>query len=166
MHCGRYLLIALGAFGFGNIITHWPLMTPLISLAGALFLTAYAFRAIRRALSPIHPALIPQGAGVSHAKAVVAMAAAFTFLNPHVYLDTVVLLGTLAGTYHGHERLVFTAGAMTASILWFLSLGYGARLLAPLFAQSLAWRVLDGMIAISMLLIGARLWFTALAAFL
>ena len=76
-------------------------------------------------------------------RAAIATCLAFTFLNPHVYLDTVVLLGSLSGRYEGAGRLAFGGGAMAASFAWFFSLGYGARLLAPLFARPGAWRVLD-----------------------
>jgi L-lysine exporter family protein LysE/ArgO len=75
---------------------------------------------------------------------------AFTFLNPHVYLDTVVLVGSLSAQYEGPARVAYASGAMTASFVWFFSLGYGARLLAPLFAKPAAWRVLDFVIGVVM----------------
>jgi len=78
-------------------------------------------------------------------------------LNPHVYLDTVVLLGAIGGQQVGAGRTAFAVGAMTASTLWFFSLGYGARVLAPLFARPIAWRVLDGLIALVMWAIAASL---------
>jgi L-lysine exporter family protein LysE/ArgO len=75
---------------------------------------------------------------------------AFTFLNPHVYLDTVVLIGALSARYDGAARIAFGAGAAAASFIWFFSLGFGARFLAPVFARPLAWRILDGLIALIM----------------
>ena len=87
----------------------------------------------------------------------IATLLAFTFLNPHVYLDTVVLVGGLSGSYEGQARAAFGAGAMTASFVWFFTLGYGARWLAPLFAKPAAWRVLDGLIALVMLLLALSL---------
>ncbi|HSY27644.1 MAG TPA: LysE family transporter, partial [Burkholderiaceae bacterium] len=89
--------------------------------------------------------------------AIVASAFSFSLLNPHVYLDTVVLLGAVGGQQIGPARIAFTAGAMAASTIWFFSLGYGARLLAPLFAKPMAWRVLDGLIALVMWMIAASL---------
>ena len=83
-------------------------------------------------------------------KAAVLTCLAFTFLNPHVYLDTVLLVGGLSGRYEGTARLAFGIGAMSASFLWFFGLGYGARVLEPLFARPSAWRVLDGLIALVM----------------
>jgi L-lysine exporter family protein LysE/ArgO len=83
-------------------------------------------------------------------KAAVLTCLAFTFLNPHVYLDTVLLVGGLSGRYEGTARLAFAIGAMSASFLWFFGLGYGARVLEPLFAKPSAWRVLDGLIALVM----------------
>jgi L-lysine exporter family protein LysE/ArgO len=87
---------------------------------------------------------------------VVGTALALTWLNPHVYLDTVVLLGSVAGT-HGDDRWWFGAGAVVGSILWFTGLGYGARLLRPVFARPAAWRVLDAGIAVVMVAIAAGL---------
>jgi L-lysine exporter family protein LysE/ArgO len=81
---------------------------------------------------------------------------ALTWLNPHVYLDTVVLLGSVANS-HGDSRWIFGAGAALGSVLWFTALGYGARLLQPLFARPSAWRVLDGVIALVMIAIAVTL---------
>ena len=86
-----------------------------------------------------------------------AQAAAFTLLNPHVYLDTMVLLGSLSTPYPGNLQWAFALGACAASGSWFLALGYGARLLQPVFRQPLAWRVLDGSIAVFMLALCALL---------
>ena len=85
---------------------------------------------------------------------------AFTFLNPHVYLDTVVLLGSLSAAFEGAERVAYGAGAVVSSFVWFFSLGYGARLLAPLFARPAAWRVLDVIIGLVMSLLAAGLLFS------
>ena len=162
---GDILLMTAGAFGFGNLLKQWPLLTPIISAAGALFLIAYALRAARRVFATFHPALIPQNRLAQSLSKALAMAAAFTFLNPHVYLDTVILLGTMASAYEGVMRLIFVSGAMTASILWFSALGFGGRWLGPVFSKPIAWRVLDFCIAISMLTLGARLLFRAWGGF-
>ena len=82
---------------------------------------------------------------------------ALTFLNPHVYLDTVVLIGTVVGQYGLETRIVFALGAMTASIIWFYGLGYGARLLRPLFAKPSTWRWLDILIGCIMCIIAISL---------
>ncbi len=96
----------------------------------------------------------PQGLGL---KAAVATCLAFTFLNPHVYLDTVVLLGSLSAAYEGPDRIAYGAGAAIASFVWFFGLGYGARLLQPVFAKPAAWRVLDVIIGIVMGLLAISL---------
>ncbi len=161
---GDVTLILCGAFGVGALIQQWPFLTCLMSVGGAIFLTLYGLRAAKRAARPYHAALIPQATQTRSCRSVLLTAAAFTFLNPHVYLDTVILLGTLASTYHDMARVIFVSGAMTASTVWFLALGYGARWLGPLFAKPIAWRILDGLIAVSMLLIAGQLWFTAYAS--
>jgi L-lysine exporter family protein LysE/ArgO len=122
---------------------------------GAAFLLCYAVLAARRALRPGALGADAGGAGVPAATAL-ATALALTWLNPHVYLDTVVLLGSIAQT-HGEHRLFFAAGACTASALWFAGLGWGARLLRPLFARPGAWRVLDALVALVMVSIAVSL---------
>jgi L-lysine exporter family protein LysE/ArgO len=134
------LLIALGAGGFGALIARAPLLTRAAAWAGALFLLLYGLGAFRRAL---RPGSLAQEAPPATRGGLVATAFALSLLNPHVYLDTVVLVGGLAAQYPPRPRLVFAAGAMTASALWFFALAYGASALAPLFRRPLAWRVLD-----------------------
>jgi L-lysine exporter family protein LysE/ArgO len=116
-----------------------------VTWAGAAFLTVYGLIALRRAWKPEAMRAAKDGGG-SLAGAVAACLS-FTFLNPHVYLDTVVLLGGISGGYAGADRLAFGIGAVAASFVWFFALGYGARLLEPLFAKPSAWRVLDLLIA-------------------
>ncbi len=125
-----------------------PWLITVVCFAGAAFLLCYGFLAARRALRP--GALLPDAGGVRTGLAVtVGTCLALTWLNPHVYLDTVVLLGSMASTY-GEHRWQFAAGAALGSALWFTGLGYGARLLRPVFARPGAWRVLDGGIAVVM----------------
>jgi len=126
-----------------------------VTLGGAMFLLVYGLFAFRRALKP-EALEAAEGGGLSWKAALVTLLA-FTFLNPHVYLDTVILLGGIASRYSLEERIWFGIGGATASFVFFFSLGYGARLLAPLFAKTVAWRVLD-------LIIAAVMW--ALAAML
>lgn len=149
------LLIALGVAGAGFVFDLVPWLVEAVRWAGALFLLAYGALAARRAFRPktLAAASVP---GTASLAAVVTTILALTWLNPHVYLDTVVLLGSVAST-HGAERWYFGVGAMLGSVLWFSVLGLGARLLAPVFARPVAWRVLDGVIAIVMIAIAVSL---------
>jgi len=122
---------------------------------GAIFLCVYGARWAWAAFNSGGLA-VSESATRSHA-AIVLSAFSFSLLNPHVYLDTVVLLGAVGGQQQGIARTAFTLGAMTASTLWFFGLGYGARLLAPVFARPVAWRVLDGVIALVMWVIALSL---------
>ncbi|MEI4486967.1 LysE/ArgO family amino acid transporter [Frigidibacter sp. MR17.14] len=139
------LLIALGLAGLSGPIAAVPALGPGLRWAGAAFLAGYGALALRRALSGAE-ALDPGQAPRQSLRAVIATLAAITFLNPHVWLDTVVLLGSV-GASHAPHQLAFGLGAATGSVLFFFGLAYGARLLAPLFARPGAWRVLDGLIA-------------------
>jgi len=139
------LLIAAGVGGFGALVAASDTAIRVVTWAGAAFLTVYALIALKRAWQPETMTAAKDG-GTSLAAAVAACLS-FTFLNPHVYLDTVVLLGGISGGYDGAARLAFGAGAVLASFAWFFALGYGARLLEPLFARPSAWRVLDLVIA-------------------
>lgn len=142
------VLIGLGVAGLGAIISGSELLIAVVTLGGAAFLACYAVLALRRAIAPT--ALTAAKTGPSSLRSAVLTCLAFTFLNPHVYLDTVLLVGGLSGRYEGTARLAFAIGAMSASFLWFFGLGYGARVLEPLFARPSAWRVLDGLIALVM----------------
>jgi L-lysine exporter family protein LysE/ArgO len=142
------LLIGLGVAGLGAIIAGSANLIALVTLGGAAFLAVYAFMALRRAISP--STLEAARTGPGSLKAAVLTCLAFTFFNPHVYLDTVLLVGGLSARYEGAARLAFAIGAMSASFLWFFGLGYGARVLEPLFLKPSAWRVLDGLIALVM----------------
>jgi L-lysine exporter family protein LysE/ArgO len=142
------LLIAAGVGGAGALITRVPEVVRVVCFAGAAFLFGYGSMAARRALRPA--ALLPDAAGArAGLAATVTSCLALTWLNPHVYLDTVVLLGSLASTY-GDRRWWFGVGAAVGSAIWFTGLGYGARLLRPVFARPAAWRVLDAVIAVVM----------------
>ena len=144
-------LISLGVAGFGAIVERVPQLLAVTAWGGAAFLGVHGALSLRSALKP-HALRAdearPSGRSLS---AVVATALAVSLLNPHVYLDTVVLLGSVASQYPAGLRPSFALGAMTASATWFFGLGFGARVLAPLFARPVAWRVLD-------LLIAAIMW--------
>ena len=149
------LLIAAGVAGLGTLISQSPNLIMMVTVGGALFLFTYAAIAFRRALKP--KVLQAAKSGETRLWPAVAACLAFTFLNPHVYLDTVVLLGGLSAAYEGQARLAYGLGAVTASFVWFFGLGYGARLLEPVFARPAAWRVLDLLIGVVMTAIGLSL---------
>ncbi|MBW8639587.1 LysE/ArgO family amino acid transporter [Hoeflea sp. WL0058] len=142
------LLIAAGVTGLGTFIARSPWLISAVTLGGAAFLFAYALLAFRRALHP--HALLADNSREQTLRTAVATCLALTFLNPHVYLDTVLLIGGLSGQYAGAARVAYGAGAVLASFVWFFGLGYGARLLAPLFARPSAWRALDILIGLVM----------------
>lgn len=149
------LLIAVGVAGLGAIIQQLEWLLLLIEVVGGVFLCTYGIMAAKRAWKPEVLNTDTGGSSVS-LKVAVGTVLALTYLNPHVYLDTVLLLGSVAGTYEAN-RWYFAAGAMLGSVIWFSVLGFGARALAPVFKKPTAWRVLDAIIAVVMLSIGISL---------
>jgi L-lysine exporter family protein LysE/ArgO len=177
------VLIALGVSGIGLVLQAVPWLVDVVRWAGALFLVGYGLLAARRAWRPTGQVLTAadgaggkaagddhprreahggrQAAGAATATRtrlvpVLLTCLALTWLNPHVYLDTVFLLGTVANT-HGDARWLFAAGAMTASIVWFFGLAFGARLLGRWLSTPKAWRILDAVIAVVMIALGVSL---------
>ncbi len=148
------LLIAAGVAGFGSLAQAVPWIETVMRWGGALFLIAYGARALLSAWRG-GAVLSVEGGAVEALGPVLATCLALTWLNPHVYLDTVVLLGSVAAQYE--DRLSFAVGAMTASFVFFFTLGFGARRLAPLFARPQAWRVLDLGVGLLMWAIAAAL---------
>ncbi len=152
-------LIVAGVAGAGALVSRSPGILGVVRVAGAAFLLGYAGLAALRALRPgrLDAETDPPSRRASPGLGpTVSTCLALTWLNPHVYLDTVVLLGSVAAT-HAHHRWAFAAGACTASTMWFAGLGFGARLLRPLFERPGAWRVLDAGIALVMLTLAASL---------
>ena len=149
------LLITAGVAGAGVLLERLPWLLPVFRFGGAAFLLGYAAVAARRAAGPAVLRTETTGPGAS-LEATLSTVLALTWLNPHVYLDTVVLLGSIAQT-HGDQRGWFAAGAVTGSAVWFTALGCGARLLRPLFARPASWRVLDAGIALVMVAIAVSL---------
>lgn len=149
------VLIAAGVGGLGFVVDRAGWVLVVLRWAGAAFLLGYGLLAARRALRP-GVMVAGQEAAPASLPAVAATCLALTWLNPHVYLDTVVLLGSVANT-HGDQRWWFAAGAAIGSVLWFTTLGFGARLLAPVFAWPAAWRVLDGAVAVVMVVLAVGL---------
>ena len=146
------ILITIGVGGYQIISSKAGWIEPVLTLGGAIFLFAYGAISAKRAIWP------KEGMKVGHVEdqplsAALVTCLALTFLNPHVYLDTVILLGSISTRYEETLRPLFAAGAVIASFVWFFSLGYGARLLQPLFAKPVAWRILDIAIGCVMLMI-------------
>ncbi|NVP56993.1 LysE/ArgO family amino acid transporter [Mycoplana rhizolycopersici] len=149
------LLILVGITGFRQIAAVLPWLDSLMRYGGAIFLMWYGARSLRSALRSSGALAVGEGGASSLRKALLTCLA-LTWLNPHVYLDTVVLLGTISTRFPGLEAS-FAAGAVTASFLFFFSLGYGATKLRPIFANPAAWRVLEGLVAVTMWLIAFKL---------
>ncbi len=149
-------LILLGVMGMGLAVQQHPGLLQWLRYAGATFLAAYAALALQRAWRG-ESGLQPASAAAASRRRVVLACLGFTLLNPHVYLDTVVLLGSLSTQYGGDGRWAFAAGASAASVLWFLSLGYGARVLLPVFRSPVAWRLFDVGVGVLMLVLAALL---------
>jgi len=154
--CSDALLIAAGVAGIGAVIETAPIAVDIVRVFGAIFLISYGVLAARRAFRPEGLTLAESPADASM-KAIVATTLALTWLNPHVYLDTVMLLGSIANQQGEGDCWWWSLGAITASFTWFFLLGYGARLLKPLFARPAAWRVLDALIALIMVTLGVGL---------
>ena len=154
--CDSGLIIA-GAYGLGGIITAHPAFTRGMAWFGAAFLLFYSAPAAKRALRP--SALTISALQTEQQKIGTALTTvlAVSLLNPHVYLDTVILLGSIASQRTGEARLAFVIGAVFASTVWFTALGFGAKLLQPLFANPKSWQILDGLIAVMMALIAVSL---------
>ena len=142
------VLITAGSLGVGSAIAHLPLLARLTALGGALFLLYYGLRAF---LSARHPGNLEVSAAALPRSSVILSTLSVSLLNPHVYLDTVVLVGGLAAQYAVLPRLFFTFGAISASCAWFFSLALGAARLALLFQRPRAWQILD-------CLVGAVMW--------
>lgn len=148
------VLIAAGIAGVGALIAAHPDIVTVTRYGGAAFLIGYGLFAARRAVRP--GVLTPADAAPARLTAVLATCLALTFLNPHVYLDTVVLLGMLANE-HQESRWLFGVGAVTASAVWFAALGFGATRVRHWFASARTWRLLDAAIAVVMIALGVSL---------
>jgi L-lysine exporter family protein LysE/ArgO len=149
------ILIWGGVFGLGALIKLVPLFIPVLTYGGAAFLIWYGVKALLRALNPSGMGASTESAG--SLKAALAACAAFTLLNPHVYLDTVVLVGSIANARPQGEQVPFATGASIASLTWFFALGYGAKALGPWLVRPTVWRVIDFCIAAVMFLLALKL---------
>jgi L-lysine exporter family protein LysE/ArgO len=156
------VLIAAGVMGMAQALGQSPGLARALALAGAAFLAVYGWQALRRARKLHRLDASAAGSSLSLAAAM-AQAAAFTLLNPHVYLDTVLLVGSIGAQQPAALRGWFIAGAAGASLVWFSLLGFGARWMAPWFARPRAWQVLDALIGVTMFVLSAMLVQHALA---
>ena len=150
------VLIAAGVSGFAALLAVLPWVDPVTRYGGAMFLSVYAMLSFKSAVYDRASMDLSAAAKPQSLTAAVLMCLAFTYLNPHVYLDTVVLLGSVSVQYENH-RAYFALGAIAASFVFFFSLGYCARFLAPLFAQPRAWQLLDIVVGLLMLVIAVSL---------
>ena len=144
-----FSLILVGVLGFGALVARFPLLTAFAAWGGAVFLIIYGALAFRSAWRGSAGLRAGGASGALSRRGALLTALALSLLNPHVYLDTVVLVGSVAAQY-GSGRVTFGAGAAGASLVWFSALGFGASLLAPVFERAAAWRVLDAFIAFVM----------------
>jgi L-lysine exporter family protein LysE/ArgO len=155
------VLISLGAGGFSSLVATSPVLMKATLWGGVIFLLAYGLRSFGSAIRPGVLTADAEGGDSNNLTRIILTTLTLSLLNPHVYLDTVVLLGSLAGQYSGYSRLLFALGAMAASFVWFYGIGYGARVLAPVFRRPLAWRSLDILVGCTMWGIAAKLaWAT------
>jgi L-lysine exporter family protein LysE/ArgO len=162
------VLIFAGVLGIGVLVEQVPIALLILRFLGAGFLIVYGIMAGRRALRPKALTVeVAAGTGATASTTTLTMAQpklsttvltalAFTWLNPHVYLDTLVFLGSIANQ-QGDLRWVWAGGAIAASFVWFFALGFGARFLRPIFARPMAWRILDSAIAVFMIGLGLKL---------
>ena len=160
-----FILIGAGVGGASALVERYPVFVHAMLYVGLAYLAWFGVNALRRAVRPGHavldagaasePARAPAATAPSAQRAmpIILMTLAFTWLNPHVYLDTFLLIGTAGAREAQTGRVAFALGAMAVSAVWFVGLGYGARALAPLFRRAAAWRVLDGAIGSMVLLL-------------
>lgn len=145
------ILIILGVAGFATLIHQFPWVEDVARYGGALFLVVYGIKSLIAAFKHNDSLAPAQDKNQSLAKTVMACLA-FTWLNPHVYLDTVVFVGSISTQFPG-MKLAFVSGAVSASFVFFFSLGYGSRLLTPLFRKVIAWKILDFCVGVLMFIL-------------
>lgn len=157
------ILISIGAGGFGAVLASSPLLLKVACWGGAAFLMLYGLRSFWGAFKPAAILSTEDSPACDALLKVALTTLALTLLNPHVYLDTVLLLGSLAAQFQQTDRIVFALGAMAASFVWFYGLGYGSRLLEPILRKPVAWRILDALIGGIMWAIATNLLWSRLA---
>lgn len=149
------LLITAGVTGFGAVTAKYPQVVTIAKLAGVVFLLGYGLQSLYASVRLSH-ALSAEGQVVTSLKKALLLCFGFTWLNPHVYLDTLGLVGMVSTG--ANSKLIFASGAVSASFVFFFALGYGARLLKPIFAQPKAWNILDALVGLLMLYLAWHLY--------
>jgi L-lysine exporter family protein LysE/ArgO len=149
------ILIWGGTYGLGVVLQSLPWLVPVMTFGGAAFLLWYAYKALRRALAP--SALQEEGKTTTSLTMAVLTCAAFTWANPHVYLDTVILVGSIANARPQGEQAPFALGATLASFVWFFAIGYGAKALRGPLSRPIVWRAIDATIALVMFWLAVKL---------
>lgn len=149
------LLISAGVAGFGAVTAKYPNIVTIAKIAGAVFLLVYGLQSLHSSVTKSH-AITGDAEAVSSLRKSLLLCFGFTWLNPHVYLDTLVLVGMVSTG--ASSKLMFAVGAICASFVFFFSLGYGSRLLSPLFAKPKAWNVLDALVGVLMIYLAWHLY--------
>jgi L-lysine exporter family protein LysE/ArgO len=149
------VFISAGVAGFGTAVSANPVLSQWVTWGGAGFLFFYGWGSLRSALRG--GSLDKSDRAVRSLKAAVITTLAVTLLNPHFYLDTVILLGGVSSQFHGNNRIYFWAGAVSASTMWFISLSVGGQMLAPAFKKQISWRILDSLVCATMWAIAVSL---------
>jgi L-lysine exporter family protein LysE/ArgO len=149
------IFISAGVLGFGVAVSQNEMLSQWITLGGVIFLVIYGFRSLRSAFR--NGGLNTKAQTVLSLRSTIVTTLAVTLLNPHFYLDTVILMGGVSNQFNGVGRIYFLIGAASASTLWFISLSLGAQMLAPLFQKQLSWRILDTMVCVTMWTIAVSL---------
>ncbi|CCO24916.1 LysE/ArgO family amino acid transporter [Maridesulfovibrio hydrothermalis] len=149
------VLITLGILGTGELVASNPMLLKPAAWGGTAFLTWYGFMAFKSAIKG--GKLESTESTVTGVRPIILLTLAITLLNPHVYIDTVVMLGSISAQYSGDARYLFGFGAVSASFVWFFTLGIGGCALAPLFRKPNTWRILDTVIGLTMWLIAINL---------
>ncbi|QJB56066.1 LysE/ArgO family amino acid transporter [Pseudodesulfovibrio sp. zrk46] len=156
------VMISLGVTGVGAMVASNPTLATIATWGGAAFLSWYGFNSFMSAIRG--GSLEASGEAGKTLRHTLMLTLAVTLLNPHFYLDTIVLMGSISGQFPVPERYVFGMGAITASICWFISLSLGGQMLAPVFKREITWRILDGIVCLTMWGIAASLVRSALSA--
>jgi L-lysine exporter family protein LysE/ArgO len=149
------VFISAGVAGFGGVVSNNPTLSQWVTWGGAGFLVFYGWGSLRSALRG--GCLDTRAQAVRSLRAAIVTTLAVTLLNPHFYLDTVILLGGVSSQFSGESRLYFWIGAVSASTLWFISLSFGGQMLAPLFRKEISWRILDSLVCVTMWAIAVSL---------
>lgn len=153
---GDVFLMTIGVLGLGSLIAELPVLSLIISLLGAIFLFTYGSRSFI-SIFKSGELLVASGENTSSLKKALMITFAITFLNPHVYIDTVIIVGSIGGKLDFNGKMYFLAGALLCSFLWFFGVGYGAGLLSPYFAKRRTWQILDAITGLIMYFIAFSL---------